>query len=152
MCGFQDNGANMLTKSLLPIQLFVTLAISAIPTNSIAQSDSGAEKVAGKIVCSAWSGDVAKFPAWQDRIVLSIFPDGGVAAERPTPSGNDFFKGIIAPSGAILISGKGKFNDGRSEWTYEFKGQKSKTGDTVLKGKLITVKGGIGARDCSITY
>ena len=55
----QTNEANMLTKSLLPFQFFVALSIGAIPTNSIAQSDSGAEKVAGKIVCSAWSGDTS---------------------------------------------------------------------------------------------
>jgi hypothetical protein len=51
--------------------------------------------------------------------------DGLITAERATISspGNEHFKGVIAPSGDILLIGLGTTSDGSGHWVYEFHGR-----------------------------
>ena len=60
------------------------------------------------------------------------------------------FKGLLAPSGAILIAGSGSYGD--ASWTYEFAGKMNKSGKTVLQGKLTSTKGVEGYRNCSMSF
>jgi hypothetical protein len=60
------------------------------------------------------------------------------------------FRGILSPSGTMLVAGQGKSDDGAT-WTYEFSGRKNPKGVTILRGSLNSDKPK-GARACSLTF
>jgi hypothetical protein len=76
-----------------------------------------------------------------------------LSAERVTAgaAGKEIYQGVMAPSGAILIVGNGSYENGIT-WVSEFSGQKSKTGQTVLKGSLTNQTGASGSRFCSLVF
>jgi hypothetical protein len=60
------------------------------------------------------------------------------------------FRGILSPSGTMLIAGLGKSNEGAT-WTYEFSGQKKPTGIAILNGSMQSEQPK-GTRSCSLTF
>jgi hypothetical protein len=60
------------------------------------------------------------------------------------------FRGILLPSGTMLVAGLGKSDEGAS-WTYEFSGQKKPTGIAILNGSMRSEQPK-GTRSCSLTF
>ena len=59
-------------------------------------------------------------------------------------------RGILSPSGAMLVAGVGKSDEGAT-WTYEFSGRKNPTGLALLNGSLQSEQPK-GTRTCSLSF
>ena len=64
--------------------------------------------------------------------------------------GQEKFRGILSPSGTMLIAGEGKADNGAT-WSYEFSGRKTPSGVTILRGSLRSTVPK-GTRSCSLTF
>jgi hypothetical protein len=84
----------------------------------------GGKQVQTKMVCSAYTGNPTKEPAFQIEVPFTL-TDGVLAAERTgTSSKNkDVFTGVVASSGDILLIGHGDTPDGSGHWVWEFHGK-----------------------------
>jgi len=133
-------------KSRIPAAIFIVL-IAASPS---ALAQGAAQKHQGKIVCGSFSGDPKKYPAWNDELTIEI--DRQVVVASPARAQGQVMRGMVAPSGAILLAGEGGPPGGAKEWTYEFSGKLSPKGTTVLKGELADIQGGKARRSCAISF
>jgi hypothetical protein len=110
-------------------------------------------KKTGKLICGSFSARQKESKPWNEAIAVEI--DRGVITvtrpDYPPPKGTAF-KGILAPSGAILIAGEGNFEEGQADWNYEFSGKLNPKGMTDLRGKLVATTGTIGTRTCSMSF
>ena len=102
------------------------------------------------IVCGSFSGDPKKYPAWNDELSIEI--DRQMLTASPARAQGQVMRGLVAPSGAILLTGEGGPPGGPKEWTYEFSGKLSAKGTTVLKGELADIQGGRARRNCAISF
>jgi hypothetical protein len=118
-----------------------------------AQASPDIKQMQTKMVCSAYSSNPQKQPAFQIELPFTL-SDGLITAERATISspGNEHFKGVIAPSGDILSIRPGTMSDGSGHWVYEFHGRYDAKGTSVLKGGLHSTIGAIGSRTCTISF
>lgn len=114
---------------------------------------SNGKQIQSKIVCTAYTGNPTKEPAFQIEVPFTL-TDGVLAAERTgTSSKNkDVFTGVIASSGDILLIGHGDTPDGSGHWVWEFHGRYNEKGASVLKGGLHSTLGAIGGRTCTISF
>jgi hypothetical protein len=110
-------------------------------------------KKTGKLICGSFSARQKESKPWNEEIAVEI-SHGAITVVRPDypPPKGVAFKGIVAPSGAILISGEGSVEDGQAEWNYEFSGKLNAGGTTDLRGKLTAIKGTPGNRTCSMSF
>lgn len=129
-----------------PRRLCAALAAACLATTTPAL----AQTFEGKIVCGSFSGDPKKYPAWNDAMEVVIERHSVVAS--PARAQGQVMRGIVAPSGAILMAGEGGPPGGAKEWTYEFAGKLSPKGATVLKGELADIQGGKAKRMCAISF
>ncbi len=125
-----------------------SIAACALPQGAGAL---GSDEVRARLVCGAGSGNPAREGAFQDTIRLRISEEMQIFGERDEGGVEDKYRGIVAPSGAVLIAGKGKHDDRGAEWIWEFSGRMKPTG-TVLKGRMTSTRGGIGSRACTMTF
>jgi hypothetical protein len=111
------------------------------------------KQIQTKMVCSAYTGNPTKEPAFQIEVPFML-TDGVLAAERTSTSSKnkDVFAGVIASSGDILLIGHGDTPDGSGHWVWEFRGKYNEKGATVLKGGLHSTLGAIGGRTCTISF
>jgi hypothetical protein len=135
-------------KSRYPAAIFV--ALFTVSSAAFAQGASTAQKHQGKIVCGSFSGDPKKYPAWNDELTIEI--DRQMLVASPARAQGQVMRGVVAPSGAILLAGEGGPPGGAREWTYEFSGKLSPKGTTVLKGELADIQGGKARRNCAISF
>jgi hypothetical protein len=108
-------------------------------------------KKSGKLICGSFSAQPKASHPWNEEISVEI-AHGAITVVRtnyPPPKGVAF-KGLLAPSGAILIAGEG--SDDEQAWNYEFSGKLNPSGTTDLKGKLTATKGKLGYRICSMSF
>ncbi len=126
---------------------FLLVVVAAAPV----QAEDAAKKIPGVLICSSFSAQPKTSPSWRDELNVIINKEAITveSVKNPPPKG-EVFKGLLAPSGAILIAGSGSY--GEASWTYEFAGQMNKNGKAVLKGKLTATKGVAGYRDCSMSF
>jgi hypothetical protein len=124
-----------------------TLALMAAPATA------DVTKIKGKLICGSFSSQPKNSPPWHEELDVEIDKAAihVVQTNYPPPQGATF-DGIVAPSGAILIAGYASFQDGRSEWSYEFAGKLNKNGTTQLNGKVTTIKGEAGYRICTMSF
>jgi hypothetical protein len=125
--------------------------VLALLASAPAGAQDAAKKIPGVLICSSFSAQPKTSPSWRDELNV-IIDKGAITVESvkdPPPKG-EVFKGLLAPSGAILIAGSGSY--GEASWTYEFAGHFNKSGKTFLKGKLTATKGVAGYRDCSMSF
>jgi hypothetical protein len=127
----------------------VALAGLLALTDSV-QAQDKPQKNEGKIVCGSFSGDPRKYPAWNDTMEIVIERFSLTAS--PSRAQGQVMRGVVAPSGAILLTGEGGPPGGPKEWTYEFSGKLNTKGTTVLKGELASIDGGSAKRSCAITF
>jgi hypothetical protein len=107
----------------------------------------------GKLICGSFSAQPKTSPPWNEEVSVEIL-HGAITVVRPQypPPKGVAFKGILAPSGAILIAGEGNLEDGQAAWNYEFSGTLNASGTTDLRGKLMAIKGPAGSRTCSMSF
>src|ERR1043166_2543026 len=126
--------------------------VLALPAPLAAQeTNKDAVKKNGKLICGSFSARQKESHPWNEAVAGGI-EHGVITVTRPDypPPKGTAFKGILAPSGAILIAGEGNFEEGQTEWNYEFSGKLNASGTTDLKGKLQSTKGVTGYRICSM--
>ena len=127
---------------------FIGLLTLLLTTAALGQD--AQKKYSGKIICGSFSADPKKYPAWNDQLEISINRRTLVAT--PSRSQGQILAGMIAPSGAILMTGEGGAPGQPPEWTYEFSGQLNPKGPTVLRGQLANIVGGGAVRSCAISF
>lgn len=128
----------------------IAAACLTMTLTSAAHAQATSQKFDGKIVCGSFSGDPKKYPAWNDTMEVVIERHSLVAS--PARAQGQVMRGLVAPSGAILLAGEGGPPGAPKEWTYEFAGKLSAKGATVLKGELADIQGGKARRMCAISF
>jgi hypothetical protein len=131
--------------------IWLTGLLSVLVATASARADDAAKKIPGVLICGSFSAQPKTSPSWRDALNVIIDKEAITveSVENPPPKG-EVFKGLLAPSGAILIAGSGSY--GEASWTYEFAGKFNKSGKTILQGKLTATKGVAGYRDCSMSF
>lgn len=105
--------------------------------------------VAAKLTCGSHSSNPAQHKAFQ--VDLQFDVTGSLwLLDWKTEHAEVKFRGILSPSGTMLIAGLGKSDEGAT-WTYEFSGQKKPTGIAILNGSMQSEQPK-GARLCSLTF
>lgn len=138
-----------MTRALVRL---AALAAMALLASAPAGAQTAPKKLAGKLICGSFSAQPKNSPPWNDELSVEIDRSAisAVRVHYPPPEGV-VFKGVVAPSGAILIAGYGSFEK-ESEWNYEFSGKLNKDGETLLKGKLTATKPLPGTRTCTMSF
>jgi hypothetical protein len=140
----------MQPRARIETQFAVVVVLLTVTLTLGAHAQGAPEKREGKIVCGSFSGDPKKFPAWTDDVTIAM--DRGALVATPSRPQGQVMRGVVAPSGAILLAGEGGMIDGVAEWTYEFAGKLNPKGPTVIRGQLADIKGGPAKRQCSISF
>jgi hypothetical protein len=133
-------------SSILVALGFITAAICNF--FALAQ-DIAVKHVPAKLTCGSHSSNPQQHKAFQ--IDLQFEVNGSLwMLDWKTEQAEVKFRGILSPSGAMLVAGLGKSDKG-AIWTYEFSGHKNPTGIAVLKGSMQSEQPK-GARSCSMTF
>ena len=107
------------------------------------------KSIAAKLTCGSHSSDPVQHKAFQVDLQFDVIGSLWLLDWKPEKS-EVKFRGILSPSGTMLVAGLGKSDEGTT-WTYEFSGRKNATGISVLKGSLQSEQPK-GARSCSLTF
>ena len=127
---------------------FVMCGACSFGFSAFAQ-EAAAKRVPAKLTCGSHSSNPTQNKAFQVDLQFDVTGSLWLVdwkAERAEVK----FRGILSPSGTMLIAGLGKSEDGGT-WTYEFSGHKNPTGIAVLKGSLQSEQPK-GTRQCSLTF
>ena len=137
-----------MTRSMMQAGLLVLIALLA---GGAASAQDASVKKDGTLICSSFSAQPKTSPAWHEKVSVEIarYAITVIRTDYPPPKGVAF-KGLVAPSGAILIAGEG--SDEGQAWNYEFSGKLNASGTTDLRGKLTATKGTLGYRVCSMSF
>ncbi len=127
------------------------LAALVVPLVASAASAQDSVKKSGTLICGSFSAQPKTSPPWHEKVSVEIahYAITVIRTDYPPPKGVAF-KGLVAPSGAILITGEG--SDQEQAWNYEFSGKFNPSGTTDLRGKLTATKGTLGYRVCSMSF
>lgn len=109
-----------------------------------------AASIPGTISCDALSTSPKNWPAYRTTLILN-YVGGSFLGERPVAvggAGNEVYRGAVNAAGDINLSGHGKRFSGSSSWTLKFDGRFNPSGQTVLRGNLVALKG--GRRNCEL--
>jgi hypothetical protein len=121
----------------------------AIYSFSAFAEDVAPKRVAAKLTCGSHSSNPTQFKAFQ--VDLQFDVTGSLwLLDWKTERAEVRFRGILSPSGTMLIAGLGKSDEGAT-WTYEFSGQKKPTGIAILNGSMQSEQPK-GSRSCSLTF
>ena len=140
-------------RRLRIVLFFAGCAMSAAYSMSYGLSafaqENAPPRVPAKLTCGPHSSNPAQGKSFQ--VDLQFDVTGSLwlldwKAERTEVK----FRGILSPSGTMLIAGLGKSDEGAT-WTYEFSGHKNPTGFAILKGSLQSEQPK-GTRVCSLTF
>jgi len=106
-------------------------------------------RVPAKLTCGPHSSNPAQSKSFQ--VDLQFDVTGSLwLLDWKTERAEVKFRGILSPSGTMLIAGLGKSDEG-AIWTYEFSGQKKPTGIAILNGSMQSEQPK-GSRSCSLTF
>src|ERR1044071_6737714 len=90
-------------------------------------------RVVANLNCTSHSANPKELKAYSADLEFNL-ASTLLTVDRKTPEGGEEkFRGILSPTGAMLIAGQGKGADGAT-WTYEFSGNKKPRGVTILNG------------------
>jgi hypothetical protein len=111
--------------------------------------DATTDHASAKLTCGSHSSNPNQYKAFQVQLQFDV--TGSLwLLDWKTEHAEVKFRGILSPSGTMLIAGLGKSDDGAT-WTYEFSGQKKPTGITILNGSMRSEQPK-GIRSCSLTF
>ena len=111
--------------------------------------DAVPKRVPAKLTCGSHSANPQQHKAFQVDLQFDVYGSLWML-DWKTERAEVKFRGILSPSGAMLIAGLGKSDEGAT-WTYEFSGHKNPTGIAVLKGSSQSEQPK-GMRSCSMTF
>ena len=114
-----------------------------------AAHDVAPKRVPAKLTCGSHSSNPQQQKAFQIDLQFEVIGSLWVL-DWKTEHSEVKFRGILSPSGTMLIAGLGRSEQG-ANWTYEFSGHKNPTGVAVLKGSLQSEQPK-GTRSCSMTF
>ncbi len=107
------------------------------------------KQVPAKLTCGPHSSNPAQYKAFQ--VDLQFDVTGSLwLVDWKTEQAEVKFRGILSPSGTMLVAGLGKSSEGAT-WTYEFSGQKKPTGIPIPQVSLQSEQPK-GKRVCSLTF
>ena len=111
--------------------------------------DLAPKRVPAKLTCGSHTSNPAQNKAFQVELQFDV--TGSLwLLDWKTEQAEVKFRGILSPSGTMLIAGLGKADEGAT-WTYEFSGHKNPTGIAILKGSMQSEQPK-GTRSCSLTF
>lgn len=120
-------------------------------SNLASANEASAEHFSAKLTCGSHSANPSELKPFQTELQFDVHgPLWTADSATNTGAGKEKFRGIISPSGAILIAGRGE-SEGGATWSYEFSGSKAAKGITILKGTLRT-EHPKGMRTCSLSF
>ena len=124
---------------------------SHVPFVSAQPAPAPTERVAASLNCGSHSSNPKLLKAFQADLQFDLYGSLWMLDRKTGPqSGEEKFRGILSPTGMMLIAGQGKSDAGET-WTYEFSGSKNPKGVTILKGSLRSDQPK-GTRTCSLTF
>jgi hypothetical protein len=127
---------------------FVICSTYSSGFSAIAQ-ETATKRIPAKLTCGSHSANPSQNKAFQ--VDLQFDVTGSLwLLDWNTERAQVKFRGILSPSGTMLIAGLGKSDEGVA-WTYEFSGHKNVSGIAVLKGSLQSEQPK-GTRQCSLTF
>ena len=113
--------------------------------------EAASEQVPAKLTCGAHSANPNQLKSFQIDLTFNVFDSLWVVDRTTSPQpGTEKFRGILSPTGTMLIAGRGKADDG-AVWSYELSGKKKPSGITILRGSLNS-DSPKGTRTCSLTF
>jgi len=124
--------------------------MSSVSDAAQAQPAEPAERVKATLNCGSHSADIRNMKSFQFDLQFNVYESLWMVDRKPGQGGDEKFRGILSPTGAMLIAGLGKSDDG-VRWSYEFSGQKNSRGITILKGSLRSEQPK-GMRSCSLSF
>jgi hypothetical protein len=108
-------------------------------------------RVMASLNCGSHSANPKQHKSFQVDLPFDLYGSLWTLDRKTSPqAGEEKFRGILSPTGMMLIAGQGQSDNGET-WTYEFSGQKNPKGVTILKGSLRSEKPK-GTRTCSLTF
>ena len=135
---------------LLCVTGFV-LGFGASTDTLSAQQQTPTQQVPAKLTCGSHSAKPTQLKAFQIDLLFDVFGSLWTVDRKTSPeTGTEKFRGILSPSGAMLVAGQGNTDAGAS-WTYEFSGKKNFSGLTLLRGSLLSTEPK-GTRTCSLSF
>jgi hypothetical protein len=121
-----------------------------LPSFSIGQ-ERKPKQVSAKLTCASLSSDPKEYKAFQVDLQFEVY-DSLWMADRKTPelSEEEKFRGVLSPSGSMLVAGLGTSENGK-KWDYEFSGNRKAGTLTILKGSLRSEQPK-GTRSCALSF
>jgi hypothetical protein len=109
------------------------------------------DRVTASLNCGSHSANPKELKPFQVDLEFELYGSLWTVDRKTSPqAGEEKFRGILSPTGMMLIAGQGSSDSGET-WTYEFSGRKNPKGITILKGSLNSEKPK-GTRTCSLTF
>jgi hypothetical protein len=109
------------------------------------------DRVTASLNCGSHSANSKELKPFQADLQFDLYGSLWMLDRKTSPqAGEEKFRGILSPTGMMLIAGQGESGNGET-WTYEFSGRKNPKGITILKGSLRSEQPK-GVRTCSLTF
>lgn len=109
------------------------------------------EHVNAKLTCGSLSTNTKENKSFQIEVNFEVYGSLWMAdRDNHEQSGTEKFRGVLSPTGAMLVAGQGK-SDHDTAWSYEFSGHKNPKGITILKGSFQSEQPK-GTRSCSLAF
>jgi hypothetical protein len=131
----------------------LTMPILMLGSNApvAAQQQTPTDHVTASLNCGSHSANPKELKSFQVDLQFDVYGSLWMVDRKTSPqAGEEKFRGILSPTGMMLIAGQGKFDNGET-WTYEFSGRKNPKGITILRGSLQSEQPK-GMRTCSLTF
>jgi len=117
----------------------------------LAAEEAPTERVNAKLTCGSLSANAKEFKSFQIDLDFDVYGSLWMAdRQNQQHSGIEKFRGVLSPTGTMLVAGQGKSDSGMA-WSYEFSGHKNSKGITVLKGSYQSEQPK-GTRSCSLAF
>jgi hypothetical protein len=109
------------------------------------------EHISAKLTCGSLSTNTKETKPFQIEVNFEVYGSLWMAdRENLEQSGIEKFRGVLSPTGTMLVAGQGKSDRGMA-WSYEFSGHKNPKGITILKGSFQSEQPK-GTRSCSLVF
>ena len=109
------------------------------------------EHINAKLTCGSLSTNAKDYKSFQIELSFEVYGSLWMADRKnQEQSGVEKFRGVLSPTGVMLIAGQGRSAHGTA-WSYEFSGHKNSKGITILKGSFQSEEPK-GTRSCSLAF
>src|SRR5262249_37364487 len=140
-------------RNALTWMLGISFVAAGLLWNSygLAAEEAPTERINAKLTCGSLSVNAKEFKSFQIDLGFDVYGSLWMAdRQNQEHSGIEKFRGVLSPTGTMLVAGQGKSDSGMA-WSYEFSGHKNSKGITVLKGSYQSEQPK-GTRSCSLAF